>query len=235
MPRSSISRRHCLSMLGGGTAMAAATKRDQTKPAGDAVKHAFPLIEVSGDAYEMGYQHGRQAADLIQGYLRWIEKMTRRPRNELCANAMRFLPYVEALSHNFVVEVRGLAKGAGISFEEAMLCQARGEASHGGEGGCTAFALTGKATADGHPLAGQNQDLPPEFSDVAIVLRVRPSDGRPAAVMFTFAGQLGYSGMNQFGVAHFANALYDFKWQPGLPHYPLKRVMLEQRTVADVV
>ena len=41
-------------MLGGGTAMAAATKRDRTKPAEDAVKHAFPLIEVSGDAYEMG-------------------------------------------------------------------------------------------------------------------------------------------------------------------------------------
>src|SRR5436309_2770944 len=116
-----------------------------------------------------------------------------------------------------------------------MLCQARAEASHSGEGGCTAFALTGKATADGKPLAGQNQDLEPEYSDVAILLRVRPTDGRPAALMFTFAGQLGYSGMNQFGVAHFANALYDFQWRSGLPHYPLKRVMLEKQTVAECI
>ena len=143
MLRSSISRRDCLTILGAGTA-AAATKRD-------AVNGEFPLIDVSGDSYQMGYQHGRQASELIQGYLRWIDKMTRRPRTELCTNAMHFLPYMEALRQKYVQEVKGLAKGAGISFEEAMLCQARGEASHGWEGGCTAFALTGKATADGLP------------------------------------------------------------------------------------
>lgn len=32
--------------------------------------HTFPLIEVSGSAYEMGYQHGSQAAYLIQPRLR---------------------------------------------------------------------------------------------------------------------------------------------------------------------
>jgi len=95
--------------------------------------------------------------------------------------------------------------------------------------------LTGSATADGQPLAGQNQDLPAGYSDVAILLHAKPTDGRPRALMFTFAGQLGYSGMNQYGLAHFANALYGFDWRPGLPHYPLKRVMLEQRSVTDCI
>lgn len=72
-------------------------------------------------------------------------------------------------------------------------------------------------TKDGAPLARQNQDLEPEYANVAILLRVSPNDGRPRALMFTFAGQLGYSGMNHLGVAHFANALYDFEWRPGLP------------------
>lgn len=235
MPRDSISRRNCLAVMAAGTAAAAATNKNEAKPAGDGVAGAFPLVEVSGSSYDMGYQHGRQASDRIQAYLSWIEKMTRRPRGTLCANAMRFLPYIKALSGDYVQEISGLSAGAGISFEEAMLCQARGEAAHRWGTGCTAFALTGKATADGNPLAGQNQDLPTGFSDVAIVLRVHPNDGRPPAVIFTFAGQLGYSGMNRFGVAHFANALYNSKWRPGLPHYPLKRVMLEQRTVSEVV
>ena len=39
-------------------------------------EHTFPLIEVSGDAYQMGYQHGAQAADLVQKYLLWIERLT---------------------------------------------------------------------------------------------------------------------------------------------------------------
>lgn len=193
--------------------------------------YTFPLIEVSGSSYEMGYQHGAQAADLVRSYLLWIEKLTRKPRDLLCRNAVGFLPLMEALSPAFVEEVRGLADGAGISFEEAILCQARAEAAQVHEGGCTAFALTGSATADHRPLAGQNQDLEPEYADIAILLRVKPVDGRPGALMFTFAGQLGYAGMNQYGVAHFANALYDFRWRLGLPHYPLKRLMLEQRTV----
>ncbi|MCI0437765.1 MAG: C45 family peptidase [Chloroflexi bacterium] len=196
---------------------------------------AFPVVEASGTAYEMGRQHGEQAAELVSRYLVWIEKMTRKSRDALCRNAMQFEPLIRNLSQTFLEEVRGLADGAGISYEEAMLCQARSEASRAFDGACTAFAIKGEATADGSTLVGQNQDLAAEFSDVAIVLKVKPGDGRPRAVMFTFAGQLGYSGMNQHGVAHFANALYDFEWRPGIAHYPLKRVMLEKRTAGECI
>jgi len=114
---------------------------------------------------------------------------------------------------------------------DAVLCQARAEAARRWDGGCTAFALTGQATEDRNPIAGQNQDLEEDYADVAIVLRVQPDDGRPPAVMFTFAGQLGYAGMNRFGVCNFVNALYNFRWKPGVPYYPLRRVVLEQRDV----
>jgi len=198
-------------------------------------RHTFPLIEVSGTSYEMGYQHGAQVAHLVRRYIVWIEKLTGKPRESLCSNAMTFLPMIEALSPALIEEIRGLAEGARITLEEAVLCQARAEAARVHDGACTAFAITRSATADGQPLAGQNQDLEPEYADVAILLHLKPRDGRPRALMFTFAGQLGYSGMNEHGVAHFANALYDFEWRPGLPHYPLKRVMLEKRTAEECV
>ena len=197
--------------------------------------HEFPLIEVSGTPYELGYQHGVQVSSLVRGYLDWIEKLTGKTRDILCKNAMMFLPQIEALSPTLIEEIRGLAAGSDISLDEAMLCQVRAEASRIGEGGCTGFALKGHATLDGNPLAGQNQDLEPEYSDVAILLRVNPSDGRPRALMFTFAGQIGYSGLNEHGLCHFANALYGFKWQMGLPHYPIKRIMMEKRTTGECV
>jgi isopenicillin-N N-acyltransferase-like protein len=53
--------------------------------------------------------------------------------------------------------------------------------------------------------------------------------------MFTFAGQLGYAGMNEYGLALFNNALFDYDWQLGLPRQPLKRVILEKRTVEACV
>ena len=202
----------------------------------------FPLVEVCGSSYEMGYQHGSQAAARVSRYLGWIETLAGQPQDVLSRNALAFLPALQAFSPAFVEEVRGLADGAGISFEQALLCQVRGEAArlsgterHRPNEGCTAFAFTGSATAGGQPLAGQNQDLEPEFEDLAIVLRVKPNDGRPQALMVTFAGQLGYAGMNEHGLAHFNNALFDFEWRLALPRQPLKRVMLEQRTVAECV
>ena len=193
----------------------------------------FPLIEVAGSSYQMGLQHGQKARDLIRKYLVWVEKLTGKPLDLLCQNALRFEYPIKTLSPKYMEEVHGLADGAGISLGEAMLCQVRSEASRIPERACTAFALKGEATAYGDLLLGQNQDLEPEFADVAIILRVCPNDSRPRALMFSFAGQLGYSGLNQFGVAHFCNALYGFDWRPGVPHYPLKRILLEQRTVGD--
>lgn len=193
----------------------------------------FPRIQVSGTSYEMGYQHGQQTGDLIQKYLHFIEKLTGMSRQDLCQKAKAFEPLIEKLSPSLIEEIKGLAKGADISFDEALLCQARGEAARVPPEGCTAFALTGSATANGITLAGQNQDLDPEYEDVAILLHVHPSDERPRALLFTFAGQLGYSGMNQHGLAHFANALYDAPWQMGLPHYPIKRIALEQNNLND--
>ena len=199
------------------------------------VDQAFPLVEVSGSSYEMGYQHGAQAAHLVRRYVQWIEKQTGASRDVLARNSVAFLPTIEALSPSLVQEVQGLADGAGISFEEALLCQVRAEVARVGTGGCTAFALTRSATADRQPLAGQNLDMEPEYADVAILLWARPDDGRPRALMLTFAGQLGYPGMNQYGLALFNNSLFDYRWRLGLPRQPLKRAMLERRTVEECV
>jgi isopenicillin-N N-acyltransferase-like protein len=193
----------------------------------------FPLIEVSGDSFEMGYQHGAQAGDLIRRYVLWIERRTRTPKDVLFRKAAAYLPLIETVSSALVQEIRGLAEGAEIPFQEALLCQVRGYAARAPNEACSSFALKGSVTADGQPLAGQNIDLEPEFADVAILLRVRPLDGRPAALMCTMAGQLGYQGMNEHGVAHFANGLFDYEWRLGVPHYVLKRVMLEKRDVSE--
>ena len=204
----------------------------------DAFLNRFPLVEAAGSAYDMGYAHGAQAAPLIERYLGHIEKTTGRNRTSLSAGALTYVPRIKALSPAYLDEVRGLADGAGLSFEEAMICQVRGAAPlpmAPAIDGCTAFAITGEGTAEGRTYAGQNQDLGPEFSDFGIVLHLLPNDGRPRVVTFTFAGQLGYMGMNEHGVAHFANGLGNAPWQPGLTHYPLKRRCFELRNVAECV
>src|SRR5580692_5866944 len=84
----------------------------------------FPLIEVAGSPFEMGYQHGKQAEPLIRRYLAWIVKFTGMDLAVLRPNAMRFLPYIQRLSPAYVQEIHGLAEGARISLPDAVLCQA---------------------------------------------------------------------------------------------------------------
>jgi hypothetical protein len=112
------------------------------------MEKSFPVISVSGNSFQMGYQHGRQAAALIQKHIAWIERFTGTPRAALSA-AARFLPAVQKLNRRYIDEVMGLAEGARISFADAMLCQVRSEATRMVDRGCTAFALRKSATADG--------------------------------------------------------------------------------------
>jgi hypothetical protein len=66
-------------------------------------------------------------------------------------------------------------------------------------------------------------------------LRLEPA-GKPAVLIWTFGVMLGYHGLSAAGLAHFANALGGGRaWRSGLPHYPVKRLMLEQRTLGEAL
>jgi isopenicillin-N N-acyltransferase-like protein len=76
--------------------------------------------------------------------------------------------------------------------------------------------------------------MEPQYEQFGYVLHLEP-DQRPPLIMWTFGGQIGYHGMNRAGVAHFANALGGGPaWRWALPHYAVKRMMLEQESLPDV-
>lgn len=198
----------------------------------------YPYVLVSGSPYEMGVQHGEQCRDRVHQFLDMIlfavvkGKVT---KADVLHRTKSFRPSFERLSPNMVEEIRGLADGAGLSFEEAMLLQIRGEIGNVHDGGCTTFVVSGDGTENGKILIGQNSDMSPEQEEVGMILHLVPDKG-PRILMWTFGGHLGYHGMNSAGVAHFANALGGGPvWRKGLPHYPIKRVMLEQTTVTEVL
>jgi isopenicillin-N N-acyltransferase-like protein len=150
---------------------------------------------------------------------------------------MTFLPAMEAFAPHLVEEIRGIAEGAKVSFAEALLVNVRAEVmgATASDGLCTSFAVGREATADGTVLSGQNLDQHPANRDLMIVLHVEPDRG-PAILMCTFAGLVGYPGINSEGVSFFQNALSTKDWRrDGMPHYLLKRVLLEQQDASGCV
>ncbi len=198
----------------------------------------FPFIQAGGSPYEIGHQVGEACEDRIRRFLDIILTVDLQFRSASVAEPLSyeealqrtrlFLPLFEDSAPHHLEEVRGIADGAGLSFEEALLLQIRGEIAFTQKAvsGCTAFVLSRDATASGEIIMGQNSDIGQEMGEVAIVLHITPENG-PRMLMYTFAGLMGYHGINSEGIGHFANALIGPDWRMGLPHYPLKRLFLE--------
>src|SRR4029078_5659889 len=142
-------------------------------------------------------------------------------REALLAVAMRFLPAMERFAPHLVEEVRGIADGARLSFAEVLLVNVRAEVMGltTVDAGCTAFALGRGVTADGSMLAGQNLDQHDNIRDLLIMLHVEPDAG-PAMLMCSFAGLVGYPGINSAGISFLQNALSTPAWRgSAAPHY----------------
>jgi isopenicillin-N N-acyltransferase like protein len=207
----------------------------------------FPFVSIEGSPFERGRQFGQACGDQIRRYpdalrivmghearLRDPDALTEPPDDaEFFRRARAFLPWIERFAPEQVVEMRGVADGAQAPFDLVLLCNVRSEVGLLGRGteGCTAVALGRRATADGSILIGQNQDQHPAMRDLAVVLRVEPDEG-PAMLIVTFGGLLGYGGINSAGIGYMMNALANSVWRMGLPHYPVKRALLQQQSLA---
>jgi isopenicillin-N N-acyltransferase like protein len=228
-----------------------------------ATGRTLPWVSVSGGPYERGVRYGRQCGDLIARYADILLRTIRQEatwralpvdpsldRESLLPRCLAFLPQYEAFAPHLVEEMRGIADGAKLTFAEVMLVNVRaevmgirsdvvahrsGDAAAAPVDGCTAFALGRSASANGEIVAGQNLDQDPANADLLIMLRVEPDDA-PPALMCTFAGLVGYPGINAAGITVFQNALSTSQWRlRGMPQYLLKRVLLEQVTLAGCI
>ena len=209
----------------------------------------FPLIEISGAPRERGRQYGRQAADRIHKgtshYLAQLKDLSL-DRDGIASLVRDYLPVIEAFEPAYIEEMRGIAEGAAISFEDVALLNARTEIlklanpavrarllTQEDPDGCTGVVVLPQASQAGRLIHAQNWDWKRECAETAVVLKVRRSDG-PDLLTFTEAGALGRCGFNAVGIAITANYLEsdrDYR-QVGVPLALIRRKVLESEHLA---
>lgn len=196
----------------------------------------FPLYSARGSHRDLGLQHGEQAREQIRAHLESLQRSLDLTTTAFEQRALSFQPLFEEYCPHLLEEIEGLAHGAGISLAGALAVNTRGALGVAPDSGCTAFVIGREATERSETLIGQNSDMLPESMEYAYVLRLQPDD-KPAVLMWSFGGMIGYHGLNSEGIAHMANDLGD--GGPGkrfaMPHYPVKRMMFECSTIAGVV
>jgi len=196
----------------------------------------FPFFEFAGEPYEVGRSHGEQLRDGIHRQLEETLDVARREgglsRQQALDWAMEQLPKVEALGGPaWIDELRGLADGARISLAEAAALQVRPGTGFMPEG-CTSLAVSCDASATGLPLGAQNRDLVPAYRGRMCVLLLRPR-GRMALLMHSVPGELGGVGINEHGVAVFANSLWPKAGRNWQAPPITRRAMLECASAAE--
>lgn len=209
-----------------------------------------PLIDVSGKPYDRGRQHGVQAATRIRKgvghYAAQIASLKLSPA-DLSALIRDYLPVIESFDPSYIEEMRGIAEGAEVSFENVVLLNARTEILKLAErpdlkkkfdesvepDGCTAALALPAATRHKQLIHAHNWDWKMEAAETSIIMRVRDEDG-PDYITYTEAGALARFGFNSLGVAITANYLEsdrDYS-QVGVPLALIRRKVLEQQHLA---
>ncbi|MGE5590484.1 MAG: C45 family autoproteolytic acyltransferase/hydrolase [Bacillota bacterium] len=196
----------------------------------------IPYLKVKGSAYELGFQHGRAFDQRIRTMsaqsLAWVERTAGVARADLLSRVRQYVPFVEEATPYLIEEVRGIADGAAIPFEETFALQARFELVYTPAPECTVFGAAAERTRDGKVMIGQNMDLPPEDEENIILLHLVPNDGRPEILTATVCGILSQEGINSAGLALCGSLVVSRNWRVGYPNRNfLRRFILEQQDI----
>ncbi|WP_411107550.1 C45 family autoproteolytic acyltransferase/hydolase [Streptomyces sp. cmx-4-9] len=207
---------------------------------------SIAFVPASGTPREIGLAHGRALAVPLRAFLAdglaRLNHLTREPLTMpgLLPSIAAYRAAVGAALPDLAEEVAGLAEGAGISEDEAWLLQLRREIIGYNQvptaGDCTTYARTaGPAAADGAgagPVLAQTVDLNANLDSHISVLRIARTGSPRRSLVLSFAGLLGYLGLNSDGLAIGLNLVTDGQWRPGVSPYLAIRHLLD--TASDV-
>ena len=122
---------------------------------------------------------------------------------EVKSFALKYHPYLEESWPKYVAEMKGVADGAGITYEDVLALNVRTEIAFGAfSDGCTALSWRGSHTS----ILAQNWDWNTEQAENLICLKIKQDKGL-SLEMITEAGIIGKIGLNEKGVGCTLNAL----------------------------
>jgi isopenicillin-N N-acyltransferase-like protein len=205
----------------------------------------FPVIEVSGGAFERGRRHGEAARDRVERSLANYQRLFAFHQlawDEAQRRGLAYRDLIGGFDAALLEEIEGIARGAGRPLGELLALNARTEIlpakflTGADAGECTAIAVVPRASATGGTLLAQNWDWLGAQREALILLKARGgADGD--CLTLTEAGMLAKIGFNAAGLGVCLNILrsvFDGA-KPGVPVHVLLRALLKRSSVADAV
>ena len=202
-----------------------------------------PLVEVQGTHRELGCQIGEACREQVQHSIENAHILIDQSYSTLeltwqgaTIQSRKYLPFAEERYPQYVDEMRGVADGANVSFDDVMVLNALEavtmDALHLTR--CTSMAVNEERTADGHVLAAHNEDWVPEDENDVYVISAKPRDEPPFLAM-TYGGLLPNVGFNAYGIAQLIDSVYPNDSRIGIPRLVVSRAVLASRRLSGAI
>jgi len=205
-------------------------------------ERSYPMLEVEGSYYDIGYAIGDNFKDRIKkGFDRraeWFESM-----KEFCKNDRD--NYIDKLKEesekhfpDIMEELRGMADGSGIPFDDLFLFNVKAEigakmaAEKPDVAGCSTIHLSDST----HKWLFHNEDGNVAYADLMYVVKATTPSG-VTILALTYPGHLMGNGpsMNSNGIVQTTNYIGSAIYKKGVPRYFLNRAPLEAETLDEAV
>lgn len=198
-------------------------------------------FHVSGSHFEVGLAIGRQFSvqirQLFSTYVFFRRELL--PYHQTEAGQARYRQFLEinqARYPEYVAELRGMAQGASLPFDQLFLLNLRGEyrdyfyRQH--TGGCSDCCILTEHAA----LIGHNEDGDPEFKDNLYLVHAQVDD-KPAFTALTYPGFLcgNALGFNDHGICFTVNNVCPLNNRPGVGRHFVARSLLEATSLDDAI
>jgi isopenicillin-N N-acyltransferase-like protein len=194
-------------------------------------KDRLTMTEIRGTPRACGRAYGEAFETPILGFC----KMELQPDARKIRYAKKCWPHVLKHAPASAEMIRGIAEGARLSLDHAILLTLHEEIFHAPH--CTAFIATGDATREGKTIVAQNWDWNPQLYPWAGLLRLR-TKGAPRAALYHYPGLWACAGVNDRGLSlMWTGGGYLPKVAPivGVPTYVLIAEIMRRATVEEAV
>lgn len=197
------------------------------------------VIEVSGSSYEMGFQYGASCPEILKALDINYQVFGGRDTVKNLADKFipMYLPAAQEFAPEIIDEMKGMAAGAKLDFEDIFFLNITYEISVSAMMGCTSFAAAGDATGNGDVIAGQNLDYLNLWKDIMVLLKMKPTHG-PGILALASPGSLGLIGLNSAGISLNLNLLRNrdsLKPQGEVPSHMILRKVLTSETIGEAI
>ncbi len=213
-------------------------------------KGSLEVLILEGPPKKRGRSHGEGLRAKIQKNIGlWkesIHKSTGMKPDAYLAQFMKetdFLPAIKKWTPELLEEVEGLAEGSGIDFDMMYAYQLGDEhywyirnkrlgVPLSPAAGCSAMGVA--AEGERSPLLAQNMDIESYFDGTQTLLHIKHPGSPLESLVFTIAGYLALTGLNNRPLGICCNTLLQLNYSPhGLPVAYIVRAVLEKSNMKE--